>query len=71
MNFKLGRFKEAVELGINLIAKSNDLIKSELSKIVGESHFNLKKYNEALNYLKEYKGKNGKWSNNDFCLYLL
>ena len=66
MNFKLGRFKEAVELGINLIAKSNDLIKSELSKIVGESYFNLKKYNEALNYLKEYKGKNGKWSNNDF-----
>ena len=66
MNFKLGNFQKAIDLGKAAMAKSSPLEKSELNKIIGESYFNLKKYNEALPYLKEYKGKKGKWNNTDF-----
>lgn len=66
MNFKLGNFQKAIDLGKAAMAKSNALEKSELNKIIGESYFNLKKYNEALPYLKEYKGKKGRWNNTDF-----
>ena len=41
---------------------------SEISKIVGESYFNLKKYEEAIPHLKNYKGKRGKWTNTDYYL---
>ena len=39
---------------------------SELSKIIGESYFNLKNYSEAIPYLKGYRGQKGKWTNVDF-----
>ena len=66
MNFKLGNFQKAIDLGKAAMAKSNASEKSELNKIIGESYFNLKQYGEALPYLKEYKGKKGKWNNTDF-----
>ncbi|WP_282786917.1 tetratricopeptide repeat protein [Flavobacterium croceum] len=66
MNFKLGNFKKAIELGIAAMPKSNAQEKSELNKIIGESYFNLKQYDKALPYLKEYKGKNGQWTNTDY-----
>jgi len=66
MNFKLGNFQKAIDLGIAAMDKSNALEKSELNKIIGESFFNLKQYDKALPYLKEYKGKKGKWNNTDF-----
>jgi len=66
MNYKLGRFQKAIDLGSDLMVDSNESVRSELSKIIGESFFNLKKYNEALIYLQNYKGKKGKWSNDDF-----
>lgn len=66
MNFKLGKFEKAIELGNAAMAKSNALEKSELNKIIGESYFNLKQYDKAIPYLKEYKGKKGKWNNTDF-----
>ncbi|GAA4048171.1 tetratricopeptide repeat protein [Flavobacterium chungnamense] len=66
MNFKLGNFQKAIDLGKAAMAKSSAVEKSELNKIIGESYFNLKKYDEALPYLKEYNGKKGKWSNTDF-----
>ena len=66
MNFKLGNFQKAIELGIAALPKSNASEKSELNKIIGESYFNLKQYDKALPYLKEYKGKKGKWNNTDF-----
>ena len=65
MNFNLGRFQKAVDLGVDLIEDQNKLDQSELSKVIGESYFNLKEYDKALVYLKNYKGKNGKWSNDD------
>lgn len=66
MNFKLGKFDKAIELGKEAMAKSNAIEKSELNKIIGESYFNLGKYAEAIPYLNQYKGKKGKWNNTDY-----
>ena len=66
MNFKLGNFQKAIDLGQAAMAKSNALEKSELNKIIGESYFNLKQYDKAIPYLTQYKGKKGKWSNTDY-----
>lgn len=66
MNFKLGKFQEAIKTGEAAMGKSNAMEKSELNKIIGESYFNLGQYDKALPYLKEYRGKKGKWSNTDF-----
>lgn len=66
MNFKLGSFQQAIDLSLAQLTKSKPDEKSELSKIIGESYFNLKKYDQALPYLLEYKGKKGKWNNTDF-----
>ena len=65
MNFKLGRFEKAVSLGEAELEKSNSNL-SELSKIVGESYFNLKEYDKALPYLLAYEGKKNKWFNTDY-----
>ncbi len=66
MNFKLGKFEEAIALGKEQLDRSNRLEKSELNKIIGESYFNLGQYEEAIPYLKEYQGKRGKWNNTDY-----
>nr|WP_315187559.1 tetratricopeptide repeat protein [uncultured Flavobacterium sp.] len=66
MNFKLGNFQKAIDLGKKAMAKSTPAEISELNKIIGESYFNLKAYNEAIPYLVAYNGKNRKWNNTDF-----
>ncbi|WP_339752320.1 tetratricopeptide repeat protein [uncultured Winogradskyella sp.] len=66
LNFKLGKFEKAIELAEEQLPKSNTNDKSELSKIIGESYFNLQKYTEAIPYLKDYKGKQRKWNNTDY-----
>jgi tetratricopeptide (TPR) repeat protein len=66
MNFKLGKFEEAIQLGTKAMEASNATEKSELNKIIGESYFNLKQYDKAIPFLKEYKGKKGKWNNTDY-----
>ena len=66
LNFKLGKFEKAIELAVEQLPKSNTNDKSELSKIIGESYFNLQKYTEAIPYLKDYKGKQRKWNNTDY-----
>ncbi|MEX6627269.1 tetratricopeptide repeat protein [Tenacibaculum salmonis] len=67
ISFKAGRFDKSADIGTKLLKKSKDKKEiSEISKIVGESYFNLKKYNAAIPYLKAYKGKNGKWTNTDY-----
>jgi TolA-binding protein len=68
MNFKLGKFEKAIEFGIPLLENAKGLEHSEISKIVGESYFNLQKYNEAVPHLTNYKGQRGKWNNTDFYL---
>ncbi|MEO5787479.1 MAG: tetratricopeptide repeat protein [Gelidibacter sp.] len=66
LNFKLGKFEKAIELAQAQMKKSNASEKSELSKIIGESYFNLQKYKEAIPYLTAYNGVKGKWSNTDY-----
>ncbi|MEN8798887.1 MAG: tetratricopeptide repeat protein, partial [Flavobacteriaceae bacterium] len=68
MNFKLGNFEEAIDLAEEQLPKSDRREVSELNKIIGESHFNLARYAEAIPYLEAYKGKRGKWSNTDYYL---
>jgi len=66
MNFKLGNFEKAIELGLEKLPKSNRQEISQLNKIIGESYFNLEQYDKAIPYLKEYKGERGKWTNTDY-----
>ncbi len=66
MNFKLGEFQKAIDLGKEQYDRSRPREKSELSKIIGESYFNLEQYEEAIPYLTAYQGKRGKWNNTDY-----
>ncbi|MDO5970931.1 tetratricopeptide repeat protein [Flavivirga aquimarina] len=72
LNFKLGNFEKAIKLAEERLDGSDEDEVSELSKIIGESYFNLEKYAEAIPYLKAYKGKkgkrdrSGKWNNTDY-----
>lgn len=68
INFKAGKFKQCIDVGTKLIKTANKKEQSEIAKIVGESYFNLEKYPEAIPYLKQYRGKNGKWDNTDYYL---
>lgn len=68
LNFKLGNFEKAIEMAQKQIPKSDRREVSELNKIIGESYFNLKNYNEAIPYLKKYKGKRGRFNNTDYYL---
>ncbi|GAA4108017.1 tetratricopeptide repeat protein [Aquimarina addita] len=66
MNFKSGKFQEAIDEGLVQLPNSKPTEKSELNKIIGESYFNLGQYDKAIPYLKEYKGRKGKWNNTDY-----
>ncbi len=66
MNFKLGKFQKSIDIGKDQYDRSSPKEKSELSKIIGESYFNLEQYAEATPYLKDYKGVSGKWNNTDY-----
>ncbi|TYP70980.1 tetratricopeptide repeat protein [Aquimarina intermedia] len=66
MNFKSGNFEEAIKEGLVQLPKSKPTEKSELNKIIGESYFNLKQYGKAIQYLKAYRGRKGKWTNTDY-----
>ncbi|KJD32084.1 tetratricopeptide repeat protein [Tamlana nanhaiensis] len=72
LNFKLGNFEKAIALAKDRLDSSDENEVSELSKIIGESYFNLENYTEALPYLKAYQGRQGKrdktakWNNTDY-----
>ncbi|SDS03511.1 Tetratricopeptide repeat-containing protein [Formosa sp. Hel1_31_208] len=66
LNFKLGKFDKAIELAKTQMDNSSLQEQSELSKIIGESYFNLEQYAEAIPYLTNYKGRRGKWNNVDY-----
>lgn len=66
LNFKLGKFDKAIALAKSKLETSDRNEVSELNKIIGESYFNLEKYDEAIPYLTDYSGKKGKWSNTDY-----
>ncbi len=74
MNFKLGRFDEAIALAKQQLPKSDRKEKSELNKIIGEGYFNMQQYANAIPFLEQYRGRRGKWSNTDhyllgYCYY--
>ena len=66
MNFRLGRFSNAIELAKKALLNKNKAIKSELSKIIGESYFNLGNYEMSIPFLELYEGNNGSWKNTDY-----
>ncbi|MCK4561716.1 MAG: tetratricopeptide repeat protein, partial [Flavobacteriaceae bacterium] len=66
IKFKTGKFQEAIDTAIPLLNDSKGIQQSEIKKIIGESYFNLNKYQKAIPYLLEYKGKRGKWNNTDY-----
>jgi tetratricopeptide (TPR) repeat protein len=66
LNYKLGRFDEAIALAEKQMPTSNRQEQSELNRIIGQSLFNQEKYQEALPYLQKYQGIRGKWNNNDY-----
>ncbi len=66
MNFKLGNFQGAIDEALSKLPNADRKEVSELNKIIGESYFNLEKYEEALPYLTEYRGKRGRWNNTDY-----
>ena len=66
ISFKAGRFEKSIDVGLKLLKNSKPKEVSEISKIIGESYFNLEKYKDAIAYLRVYKGKKGKWNNTDY-----
>lgn len=66
ISFKAGRFKKCIQVGKQLLEKAKPKDQSEISKIIGESYFNLQQYQEAIPFLKAYRGKKGKWNNTDY-----
>ncbi|TYC16316.1 tetratricopeptide repeat protein [Bizionia gelidisalsuginis] len=66
LNFKLGKFEKAIALATEQLRTGDRNEASELSKIIGESYFNLEQYDAAIPYLNAYKGKKGKWNNTDY-----
>lgn len=66
MNFKQGNFQQAITLGKSQYDNAAPQEKNQLSKIIGESYFNLKQYDEAIPYLTAYRGTRGKWTNTDY-----
>ena len=66
LNFKLGKFEDAIKLAKEQLPNADGNEASELSKIIGESYFNLEQYSESIMFLEGYKGKRGKWNNTDY-----
>ena len=67
-NFKKGNFEKAIEQGKEQLPNAGAEDKSQLNKIIGESYFNLNDFKNAIIYLSEYKGTDGKWNNTDHYL---
>jgi tetratricopeptide (TPR) repeat protein len=66
MNFRLGRFEQAIVLAKKVLNEDSEEIVSEASKIIGESYFNQGEYAAAIPFLAAYKGKKRKWNDTDY-----
>ena len=65
MQFKQKKYEQAKNEGEKLLKQTSAQEVSEVSKIIGESLFYLKKYSEAIPHLKKYRGKKNQLSTND------
>lgn len=66
INFNLKNFESAINYGLKEIENTKAKEKAELSKIIGESYFNLKKYEESIPYLEAYDQPYIKWNATDY-----
>jgi TolA-binding protein len=66
MYYRAGDFQKAVEEALKIYPRSSGKERSQLSKIIGSSYFNMKEYDKAIPYLLSYAGKKGKWNNKDY-----
>ncbi len=66
INFNMGRFKKAIDISLPLLKTIQRPLMPQLSKIIGESYFNLKEYPKAIPFLLKYKGNKGRLNNNDY-----
>ena len=58
IEFNNGEYQKAIDDGKLLLSQSRDkFIQSEVSKIIGESYFKLKQYDQAIPYLEAYQGE--------------
>ena len=58
IEFNEGEYQKAIDDGKNLLNQNRDqFIQSEVSKIIGESYFKLKNYDQAIPYLEAYQGE--------------
>lgn len=65
INFKQKKYQAVVDGGKSLLEKVSKKEVSEISKIIGESYFYLKKYENAISYLKKYRGKKNRLNTTD------
>ncbi|MEI6864677.1 tetratricopeptide repeat protein [Flavicella sp.] len=65
IEFQNENFKEVIGLGNELLITVKKHEVSEISKVIGESHFYLGEYKEAIVHLKNYKGRKNKLTNED------
>ena len=65
IEFQNENFKKVISLGNSLLKIVSKQEISEISKIIGESHFYLGEYNEAIVHLKNFKGRKNKLTNED------
>lgn len=72
--YKQGKYHEVVDYTTSIINDVKEEHKTELSRIVGDSYFHLKKYGEAIPYLETYFEQGGAKSRDEnymlgFCYY--
>ena len=65
IEFQRKNFEEVIVLGNQLLKIVSKKEVSEISKIIGESYFYLENYNDAITYLKKYKGRKNRLSIED------
>ncbi|TYP97919.1 tetratricopeptide repeat protein [Tenacibaculum adriaticum] len=64
--FKGGKFEKAIQIGEKILPTAEKKQVSDISKVIGESYFNIGEYEKAIPYLQQYKGKKGRWNNTDY-----
>lgn len=64
--FNQKKYEEAIAEGTPLLKNKKSKQFSSLSKLIGESYFNIGDYDKALPHLLNYKGKRGKYDNTHF-----
>ena len=64
--FNQKKYEEAIKEGLPLLKNRRSKQFSDLSKLIGESYFNIGDYKNALPHLLNYRGKKGKFDNTHF-----